>query len=98
VELLHYFSICLNCVDRDSFAVTLVLYAAFILSLQAPSLSWNEVIIELDYAEFMVKDRQGLTLLFAALRLGLQNQVFHPEMFPVDLFYRHWKNAEGQVS
>lgn len=64
----------------------------------APSLSWNDVIVELDYAEFMVKDRQALSLLFTALRLGLQNQGFHPEMFPVDLLYRHWKNAEGQFS
>jgi len=78
--------------------ITLVLYAAFILSHQAPSLLWNDVIVELDYAEFMVKDRQGLTLLFTALRLGLQNQGYHPDMFPVDLLYRHWKNAEGQVS
>lgn len=98
MELCLCFSVCLHCIDRDSFAITLVLYTALILSLQAPSLSWNDVIIELDYAEFMVKDRQGLTLLFTALRLGLQNQGFHPEMFPVDLLYRHWKNAEGQVS
>jgi hypothetical protein len=69
-----------------------------VLPLQVPSLLWKDVIMELDYAEFMVKDRQGLTLLFTALRLGLQNQGFHPEMFPVDCLYRHWKNADGQVS
>jgi CCR4-NOT transcription complex subunit 1 len=85
--------------DRGGFPFTLVLaHAVFVLSIQAPSLLWNEVIVELDYAEFMVKDRQGLNLLFTALRLGLQSQGFHPEMFPVEILYRHWKNAEGQVS
>ena len=64
---------------------------------QVPNLSWKDVIVELDHAEFIVKDRQGLNLLFTGLRLGLQNQVFHPEMFPVDIIYRHWKNGEGQV-
>jgi CCR4-NOT transcription complex subunit 1 len=59
--------------------------------------SWNDIIIELDHTEFVVKDRQGLNLLFTALRLGLQNQGFHPEVFPVDFLYRHWKNADGQV-
>ncbi|XP_021921568.1 CCR4-NOT transcription complex subunit 1 isoform X2 [Zootermopsis nevadensis] len=63
-----------------------------------PSLSWDDIIIELDHAEFVVKDRQGLNLLFIALRLGLQNQGFRPEIFPVDFLYRHWKNADGQFS
>jgi CCR4-NOT transcription complex subunit 1 len=60
-------------------------------------LSWKDIILELDHTEFVVKDRQGLNLLFTALRLGLQNHGFHPEMFPVDLLYMHWKNADGQV-
>jgi hypothetical protein len=67
------------------------------LCFQVPALSWNDVILELDHTEFVVKDRQGVNLLFTALRLGLQNQGFHPEMFPVDFLYRHWKNADGQV-
>ncbi|XP_067012333.2 CCR4-NOT transcription complex subunit 1 isoform X3 [Anabrus simplex] len=63
------------------------------------NLAWNEVVVELDHPEFVVKDRQGLNLLLTALRLGLQNQGFHPEMFPfVDVIYHHWKNVEGQMS
>ncbi|KAJ9577751.1 hypothetical protein L9F63_005671, partial [Diploptera punctata] len=63
-----------------------------------PNLVWKDVIVELDHPEFVVKDRQGLNVLFTGLRLGLQNQVFHPEMFPVDCIYRHWKSAESQFS
>lgn len=60
-------------------------------------MQWNEVIMELDHNDFIVKDGQGLRMLINSLRLGLQNQGYHPEMFPVDLFYRHWKNIDGQV-
>ncbi|XP_069701673.1 CCR4-NOT transcription complex subunit 1 isoform X6 [Periplaneta americana] len=63
-----------------------------------PNLSWSDVVLELDHAEFVIKDRQGLNLLFTALRQGLQNQGFHPDIFPVDGLYRHWKNADGQFS
>ncbi|XP_049786692.1 CCR4-NOT transcription complex subunit 1 isoform X4 [Schistocerca cancellata] len=63
-----------------------------------PNLQWNDVIMELDHSEFMVKERQGLNLLMTALRLGLQNQGYHPDVFPVDLIYRHWKNVDGQFS
>ncbi|XP_026678412.1 LOW QUALITY PROTEIN: CCR4-NOT transcription complex subunit 1 [Diaphorina citri] len=31
-------------------------------------------------------------------RLGLQSQGFHPDRFPVDQIYRHWKHAESQVT
>ncbi|KAG7189600.1 hypothetical protein KM043_017285 [Ampulex compressa] len=62
------------------------------------TLSWNEVIIKLDHAEFMIKDRQGLNLLIIGLRLGLQHQGYPPDVFPVELFYRHWGNVEGQFS
>ncbi|XP_044732731.1 CCR4-NOT transcription complex subunit 1 isoform X2 [Chrysoperla carnea] len=64
----------------------------------APNLSWTDVVIELDHPEFIIKDRAGLNLLFTTLRLGLQNNGFHPELFPVDSLYRHWKNIEGQFS
>lgn len=37
-------------------------------------------------------------LLVSALKLGLQSQGYLPEMFPVERFYRHWKNADGQLS
>ncbi|XP_012340948.1 CCR4-NOT transcription complex subunit 1 isoform X3 [Apis florea] len=62
------------------------------------TLSWNEVIVKLDHAEFIIKDRQGLNLLITGLRLGLQHQGYPPDMFPVELFYRHWDNVEGQFS
>lgn len=70
----------------------------FIPLLQVPNLQWNDVILELDHADFLVKDRQGLSLLFTALRLGLQGHGFHSDRFPVDLLYRHWKHADSQVN
>ncbi|XP_015598376.1 CCR4-NOT transcription complex subunit 1 isoform X7 [Cephus cinctus] len=62
------------------------------------TLSWNEVILKLDHTEFILKDRQGLNLLITGLRLGLQHQGYPLDMFPVELFYRHWDNVEGQFS
>lgn len=62
----------------------------------SPNLPWNNVILELDHPEFIVKDRLGLVLLITALRLGLQNLGFHPDTFPIDHLYRRWKNVEGQ--
>ncbi|XP_026687457.1 CCR4-NOT transcription complex subunit 1-like [Diaphorina citri] len=46
----------------------------------SPNLSWQDVLRELDHAEFIIKDRAGLSLLFTALRLGPpQSQgIFHP--------------------
>lgn len=63
----------------------------------APNLRWDDVVRELDFPEFLVKDRQSLTLLMTALRSGLQAQGFHPDIFPIDNIYRAWDNAEGQV-
>ncbi|XP_011335843.1 CCR4-NOT transcription complex subunit 1 isoform X2 [Ooceraea biroi] len=62
------------------------------------TLSWNDVIVKLDHADFIIKDRQGLSLLITGLKLGLQHQGYPPDMFPVELFYRHWDNVEGQFS
>ena len=61
------------------------------------TLNWKEIIYELDHNGFCVKDRAGLILLIKALKLGLQTQGVHSP-FPMDLFYRHWKNTEGQLS
>ena len=61
-----------------------------------PTLHWKEIIYDLDHAGFAVKDRQGLILLVKALKTGLQVQGFSGA-FPVDMFYRQWKNTEGQV-
>ncbi|XP_011168409.1 CCR4-NOT transcription complex subunit 1 isoform X1 [Solenopsis invicta] len=72
----------------------------FVLTLKEiqSTLSWNEVIIKLDHPEFIIKDRQGLNLLITGLKLGLQQQGYPPDMFPVELLYRHWENVEGQFS
>lgn len=36
--------------------------------------------------------------MITALRMGLQLQGFPLDIFPVELFYRHWENVEGQFS
>lgn len=64
----------------------------------SPSLCWSDVIKELDHAEFIIKDRQGLSLLFTAIHLGRKLQPFPQEKFPVELIYQHWKHAESQVT
>ncbi|VVC34988.1 Hypothetical protein CINCED_3A007099 [Cinara cedri] len=63
-----------------------------------PSLSWIDLIKELDHGDFYVKDRQGLVLLFLALRLGLNAEGYHIENFPIEMFYRQWTNSEAQMS
>lgn len=59
---------------------------------------WNSVVAELDHPEFIIKDKQGLSLLITGLRQGLQTFGFHSETFPVDHFYKRWVNVEGQFS
>jgi len=61
------------------------------------TLNWKEIIFELDNPHFLVKDRTGLILLIKALKLGFQMQGLQSH-FPMDLFYRHWKFPEGQMS
>lgn len=61
-----------------------------------PNISWTEVVFQLDHPEFLIKDRQGLCILMLGLRLGLQSTFFGS--FPVECFYRHWTNSEGQLS
>ncbi|KAK7790471.1 hypothetical protein R5R35_006209 [Gryllus longicercus] len=64
-----------------------------------PNLPWNEVVLELDHPDFLVKDRQGLSLLLTAFRLGLPGQNFHPDLYPlIEVTYHHWKNPESQFS
>lgn len=74
-----------------------IINSKFIYLFQNPSLSWLDVIKELDHPDFIIKDRNGLVLLFTALRLGLKVQGYHAETFPVELIYRHWTNSEAQV-
>jgi hypothetical protein len=59
---------------------------------QAPSLSWSDVICELDHPGFAVSNGAGLRLLMKVLFGGLR---YTP--FPAELIYRHWENKEGQV-
>ncbi|CAH1997116.1 unnamed protein product [Acanthoscelides obtectus] len=63
-----------------------------------PNFQWNTVVAELDHADFILKDRQGLCILINTLRQGLQTFGFHPETFPIDQFYKRWSNVEGQYS
>jgi hypothetical protein len=53
------------------------------------------VIVELDHPGFTVKDRTGLIILITALSRGLRLQ--NCAQFPVEQFYKPWKNTEGQV-
>lgn len=62
------------------------------LYLQAPHLSWRDVVLELDHAGFIVLNKRGFRILIQGLIRGLQ------EVFPVEFIYRPWKNTEGQVS
>lgn len=57
-----------------------------------PNLSWKEVIREFDYPEFLVKDKHALRLLVNSLKRVLRDN------FPIELFYKLWKNSEGQLS
>lgn len=60
---------------------------------QNPSLNFKEVTYELDHPGFLIRDNKGLHIVVYAVQRGLGMEVF-----PVDLIYRPWKNAEGQVS
>ena len=60
-----------------------------------PSLNWKEVISELDFAGFVVRDKTGLRTLLTALQLGIQVQ---GATFPAEIFYQSWDNVEGQLS
>ncbi|KAL0280391.1 UNVERIFIED_CONTAM: hypothetical protein PYX00_001693 [Menopon gallinae] len=61
----------------------------------SPNISWRDVLSELDNPDFIIKDRHGFNLLFAGIRLFFDGP-FQP--FPIDLFYRKWKNTDGQYS
>lgn len=65
----------------------------FVLTVQdlVPSLSWKDVIRDLDNPDFFIKDKSSLRLLVQALKKVLK------EPFPIDYLYRVWKNTEGQV-
>ncbi|XP_077542745.1 CCR4-NOT transcription complex subunit 1 isoform X6 [Haemaphysalis longicornis] len=58
-----------------------------------PTLSWKEVVSELDFPGFFVKDRQGLKLLWHGLCRGLGS-----EPFPTERLYRVWRNPDSQLS
>lgn len=60
---------------------------------QNPNLNFKEVTYELDHAGFIIRDSKGLHIVVYGIQRGLGMEVF-----PVDLIYRPWKHAEGQVS
>ncbi|XP_064466564.1 CCR4-NOT transcription complex subunit 1-like isoform X2 [Ornithodoros turicata] len=60
-----------------------------------PDLNWKDVVGELDFVGFSVKERGGLKLLWHALTRGLS---LSHESFPSDRLYRIWRNTESQLS
>ncbi|KAI4825505.1 hypothetical protein KUCAC02_021185 [Chaenocephalus aceratus] len=58
-----------------------------------PNLNFKEVTYELDHAGFIIRDSKGLHIVVYGIQRGLGM-----ETFPVDLIYRPWKHAEGQLS
>uniref|UniRef100_A0A8C2G219 CCR4-NOT transcription complex, subunit 1 n=1 Tax=Cyprinus carpio TaxID=7962 RepID=A0A8C2G219_CYPCA len=58
-----------------------------------PNLNFKEVTYELDHPGFLIRDSKGLQLVVYGIQRGLGMEVF-----PVDLIYRPWKHAEGQLS
>lgn len=62
-------------------------------SIQNPALNFKEVTYELDHPGFQIRDSKGLHNVVYGIQRGLGMDVF-----PVDLIYRPWKNAEGQVN
>lgn len=60
---------------------------------QNPNLNFKEVTYELDHPGFLIRDSKGLQIVVYGIQRGLGMEVF-----PVDLIYRPWKHAEGQVN
>lgn len=58
-----------------------------------PNLNFKEVTYELDHPGFIIRDSKGLQVVVYGIQRGLGI-----ESFPVDLIYRPWKHAEGQLS
>ncbi|XP_039209484.1 CCR4-NOT transcription complex subunit 1 isoform X2 [Crotalus tigris] len=58
-----------------------------------PTLNFKEVTYELDHPGFQIRDSKGLQIVIFGVQRGLGLEVF-----PVDLIYRPWKHAEGQLS
>uniref|UniRef100_A0A8C2IVE5 CCR4-NOT transcription complex subunit 1 n=1 Tax=Cyprinus carpio TaxID=7962 RepID=A0A8C2IVE5_CYPCA len=58
-----------------------------------PNLNFKEVTYELDHPGFLIRDSKGLQIVVCGIQRGLGMEVF-----PVDLIYRPWKHAEGQLS
>ncbi|XP_035520449.1 CCR4-NOT transcription complex subunit 1 isoform X2 [Morone saxatilis] len=58
-----------------------------------PNLNFKEVTYELDHPGFIIRDSKGLQIVVYGIQRGLGMEVF-----PVDLIYRPWKHAEGQLS
>ncbi|XP_015667671.1 CCR4-NOT transcription complex subunit 1 [Protobothrops mucrosquamatus] len=58
-----------------------------------PTLNFKEVTYELDHPGFQIRDSKGLQIVIFGIQRGLGLEVF-----PVDLIYRPWKHAEGQLS
>lgn len=60
-----------------------------------PSLNWKDVVKEFDHPEFFVRDKLVLKQLVQALK---QRVFKENSSFPIEHFYRVWRNPEGQIS
>lgn len=56
----------------------------------APHINFRDVVAKLDYPYFKVSTVDGLKLIVQAITLSIP--------FPVDLLFRPWENADGQLS
>ncbi|CAG0881491.1 unnamed protein product [Cyprideis torosa] len=60
------------------------------------SISWSDVVSQLDHAQFVVPDRAGLQVLVSGLHTGFKTGI--PSVFPIKEFYKRWRNSAGQLS
>lgn len=59
-----------------------------------PSLSWKDVIRELDFSGLYIRDGKGFRAFMEGLKYGIQVQSqSRNDQFPIELFYRRWVNA-----
>ena len=59
-----------------------------------PNMSWSQVIQELDYPGFIIKDPKALQFVLFSFIKATSNT---PASFPIQFIYKPWKNSLGQV-
>ncbi|CAG8494332.1 7474_t:CDS:10 [Funneliformis mosseae] len=69
------------------------IFASTLVELQ-PHLDWVKIIEKLDYPEFNIHDTKGLEIILSSFRKAVKDR----QQFPLDVFWRHWNNLNGQFS